>query len=136
MVRRGALDATLRWDLLNLGADAIIRRSGTNRAMRIRYEDFVAEPRHHVELARILLAERNGASPFLDDHTVELGTNHNIAGNPSRFVTGAIRLEDKREWRKAQTRLDRWITTAVALPFMRRYGYPIGVGPRTVGPVA
>ena len=129
VTRRGALDATLRWDLLNLGSDAIIRRSGANRALRMRYEDFVAKPRDHVEQARILLDERTGRSPFVDDHTVRLGVNHTIAGNPSRFVTGTLRLEDRREWRHAQTRLDRWVTTAVALPFLHRYGYPISVGP-------
>ncbi|MEA2517788.1 MAG: hypothetical protein QOG16_1626 [Actinomycetota bacterium] len=128
VTRRGALDATLRWDLLNLGSDAIIRRTGANHAMRIRYEDFVARPRQHVDLARILLNEPQGPSPFVNDHTVRLGINHTIAGNPSRFVTGTIHLEDRREWRQAQTRIDRWITTAVALPFLRRYGYPIHVG--------
>jgi hypothetical protein len=129
VVRRGALDATLRWDLLNLGSDAIIRHTGANRALRIRYEDFVARPRGHVELTRILLNEPAGRSPFVDDHTVRLGINHTIAGNPSRFMTGIVHLEDKGEWRHAQTRVDRWVTTAVALPFLRRYGYPINVGP-------
>ncbi len=129
VTRRGALDATLRWDLLNLGSDAIIRRTGANHALRMRFEDFVAEPRRHVEAARILSDEPAGHSPFVDDHTVRLGTNHTIAGNPSRFVTGILRLEDRREWRQAQSRIDRWMTTAVALPFLRRYGYPIHVGP-------
>ena len=129
VTRRGALDATLRWDLLNLGSDAIIRRAGANRAMRIRYEDFVADPRRHVEMARILTDEPAGESPFVDDHTVTLGINHTIAGNPSRFVTGTLRLEDKREWLRSQRRIDRWMTTAVALPFLRRYGYPLHVGP-------
>lgn len=127
VTRRGALGATLRWDLLNLGSDAIIRRSEPNRALRIRYEDFVAQPRDHVELARILLNEPALRSPFVDDHTVRLGINHTIAGNPSRFVTGVVQLEDSREWRHAQTRMDRWVTTAVALPFLRRYGYPVHV---------
>ena len=128
VTRRGALDATLRWDLLNLGSDAIIRRTGANRAMRMRFEDFVAKPREHVEAARILLNEAAGSSPFIDDHRVRLGINHTIAGNPSRFMTGELRLEDKREWRQAQSRIDRWITTAVAFPFLRRYGYPVHVG--------
>ena len=126
--RRGALDATLRWDLLNLGSDAIVRRAGASRALRIRYEDFVARPRLHVESARILAGEPAGRSPFVDDHTVRLATNHTIAGNPSRFVTGTLSLEDKREWREAQSRLDRWVATAVALPFLHRYGYPIRAG--------
>ena len=125
VIRRGALDATLRWDLLNLGSEAIIGRAGATRAMRMRYEDFVACPREHVELVRVLVNEPLADSPFVDDHTVSLGPNHTIAGNPSRFATGAIHLEDKREWRHAQRRVDRWITTAVALPFLRRYGYPI-----------
>lgn len=126
VTRRGALDSTLRWDLLNLGSDAIIRRTGSNRALRLRYEDFVAEPRKHVDSARILLDEPTGRSPFVDDHTVHLGLNHTIAGNPSRFVTGRLTLEDKREWLQAQSQMDRWLTTAVALPFLHRYGYPIG----------
>lgn len=129
--RRGALDSTLRWDLLNLGSDAIIRGSLPSQVVRVRYEDFVAEPRRHVDLARILVDEPTGQSPFVDDHTVRLTPNHNIAGNPSRFVTGTLHLEDKREWRLAQSRLDRWITTAVALPFLRRYGYPLRVGSAT-----
>lgn len=129
VTRRGAFDATLRWDLLNLGSDAIIRRTGANHALRMRFEDFLADPRQQVELARILLDEPTGRSPFIDDHTVQLGINHTIAGNPSRFITGAIRLEDRLEWRKDQSVVDRWITTAVALPFMRRYGYPIHARP-------
>lgn len=128
VTRRGAFDSTLRWDLLNLGSDAIIRRSLPNQVLRIRYEDFVDAPRQHVDLARVLVDEPAGPSPFVDDHTVQLRPNHNIAGNPSRFVTGTLHLEDKGEWRLAQTRMDRWVTTAVALPFLRRYGYPLRVG--------
>ncbi|HJR46070.1 MAG TPA: sulfotransferase [Actinomycetota bacterium] len=127
VTRRGALNATLRWDLLNLGSEAVIRKAW-GRSLQMRFEDFVAQPRRHVELVRALVDEPSSGSPFVDEHTVLLGANHTIAGNPSRFVTGPVRLEDKREWRDAQTRVDRWITTAVALPFLRRYGYPIHVG--------
>lgn len=131
VTRRGALDSTLRWDLLNLGSEAIVRQAGPNRALRLRYEDFVAEPRRYVDLMRTLVHERpSGWSPFVDDHTVRLGPNHTIAGNPSRFVTGRIHLEDRPEWREAQTRVDRLIATAVALPFLRRYGYPLHVDAR------
>ena len=127
VTRRGALNATLRWDLLNLGSDAIIRQTLPSRALRMRYEDFVAEPQKYVELACRLTDEPTGASPFVDEQTVRLGVNHTIAGNPSRFVTGTLRLEDKREWRERQSRFDRWMTTVVALPFLRRYGYLIHV---------
>ena len=123
--RRAAFDATLRWDLLNLGSEAVLRRAGAERSLRIRYEDFIAAPRTTIDTARKLLREPIGRSPFLDDRTVTLGTNHSIAGNPSRFATGTVLLEDRCEWREGQSRLDRWITTLVALPFLRRYGYAV-----------
>lgn len=121
--RQSALDATLRWDLLNLGSEAVLRRAGRGRALRIRYEDFVAEPRATVERTRALLREGAGRSPFVDERTVTLGVNHSIAGNPSRFSTGTLVLEDRSEWRGGQSPIERWVTTAVAFPFLRRYGY-------------
>ncbi|HEX2058012.1 MAG TPA: sulfotransferase [Actinomycetota bacterium] len=121
--RRSAFDATLRWDLLNLGSEAVLRRAGAKRALRIRYEDFVAAPREKVDETRALLGEAGWRSPFVDDRTVTLRVNHAIAGNPSRFSTGTLVLQDTSEWREAQSRLDRWVTTVVALPFLHRYGY-------------
>jgi hypothetical protein len=121
--RRGALDATIRWDLLNLGSEAVLARAGAARSLRIRYEDFVAAPRTTVDETRALVGEDAGRSPFLDERTVALGVNHSIAGNPSRFSTGTLVLEDRSEWRTAQSRLDRLITTMIAYPFLRRYGY-------------
>jgi hypothetical protein len=121
--RRTALDSTLRWDLLNLGSEAVLRRAGAARSLRVRYEDFVAAPRTTVETARALVGEVSVGSPFVDEHTVALGVNHTIAGNPSRFSTGTLVLEDRSEWREGQGRLERWITTAIAFPFLHRYGY-------------
>jgi hypothetical protein len=121
--RRNALDATIRWDLLNLGSEAVLRRAGAERSLRIRFEDFIAAPRTTVEAARTLLGEGEGPSPFVDERTVTLGVNHSIAGNPSRFATGTLVIEDRSEWRTAQSGLDRFLTTLVALPFTRRYGY-------------
>ncbi len=121
--RRSALDATVRWDLLNLGSEAVLRRAGPGRSLRLRYEDFIAAPRASIDAARELVGAPEGRSPFVDERTVTLGVNHSIAGNPSRFATGTLVLEDKSEWRKAQSRTERWVTTVVALPFSRRYGY-------------
>jgi hypothetical protein len=52
-----------------------------------------------------------------------LGVNHTIAGNPSRFQTGRLVLRDTGEWRTQQRAFSRWVATAVAFPFLRRYGY-------------
>ena len=123
--RRSALDATIRWDLLNLGSEAVLRRAGAEKSLRVRYEDFIAAPRAVVDSTRALMGEENGRSPFIDERTVVLGTNHSIAGNPSRFSTGTLVLKDSSDWREGQTRIDRWVATAIALPFLRRYGYAL-----------
>ena len=101
----------------------MLRRAGAARSLRLRYEDFVAAPRTTIEAARALTGEPSRTSPFVDEHTVTLGVNHTIAGNPSRFSTGTLVLEDRSDWREGQSRAERWITTAIALPFLRRYGY-------------
>ena len=131
VTRRGPIDSTIRWDLLNLGSEGLLRAVGSSRGIMLRYEDFIASPRPHVERVTRMIAETSWRSPFLDDHTVVLRPNHTIAGNPSRFATGTLVLEDKAEWRTEQSVVDRWATTLVALPFLKRYGYPLR--PRPAG---
>lgn len=118
---RGALDATLRWDLLNIGAEAVLSRARDQRTMRLRYEDFVASPREVVER----VAGAPAGSAFLDDRTVRVPQSHAIAGNPVRYQAGQITIRPDGEWRSAQRPADRWLASAVALPLMWRYGYPL-----------
>lgn len=125
VTRRGPLDATLRWSLLNLESEGLLHAVGATRGITTRYEDFIAQPRPHVERIAEMIGETSWRSPFLDDHTVVLRPNHTIAGNPSRFATGTLVLEDRAEWKIKQAARDRWVATAVALPFLRRYGYPV-----------
>jgi hypothetical protein len=123
--RRNAVDATLRWDLLNLGAETLLRSVSEGHGMRLRYEDFAAAPRTTVAGLMSFLGETDRELPFVDERTIRLSENHTIAGNPSRFQTGELVLHDKAEWRTQQDRASRWLATATALPFLRRYRYPI-----------
>ncbi|MDQ3940069.1 MAG: sulfotransferase [Actinomycetota bacterium] len=122
VTQRNAFDATLRWDLLNLGSEVVVRKAG-RRAATIRYEDFVAEPTATVRRVARLLDEDPDHLPFIGERRVRLGTNHTIAGNPARFRTGVLELEDRSDWRTGQSRSEAWVSTLVALPFLRRYGY-------------
>jgi hypothetical protein len=135
VARRGSLDATLRWSILNLESEGLLHAVGGARGVRLRYEDFISGPRTAVEQVTAMIGEESWRSPFLDDHTVLLRPNHTIAGNPSRFATGKLVLEDRTEWREKQTAFDNFVTTAVALPFLRRYGYPVR-RPRVAAPRA
>lgn len=123
--RRNALDSTVRWDLLNMGSEVLLRRVARTRQTHLRYEDFVDAPRTTVRGICDLLGEPALGLPFVDESTVELGINHTIAGNPSRFKTGSIVVRDTSEWRTEQDAVSRWIATLVALPFLHHYGYPV-----------
>jgi hypothetical protein len=124
VTRREALDSTLRWDLLNAGAEAVMHRAGPHRAIRIRYEDFVSAPRAVVDQTLELVGARASQSPFTGDRTVELAPTHTLAGNPSRFAAGSIELHDSEDWRRELAAGDALTASVVALPFLRRYGYP------------
>ena len=121
---RGAFDATLRWDLLNIGAEAVLGRARDGRAMRLRYEDFAASPLVAVE--RVIGAPAGPA--FLDERTVQVPQSHAIAGNPVRHQAGRMTVRPDGEWWSAQRPADRWLASAVALPLMWRYGYPLRLG--------
>lgn len=132
---RGAVDATLRWDVLNLGAEATLRSAPPERRIQLRYEDFAAAPRETVERIAAFVGEGGTALPFAGERTIELGTNHTIAGNPSRERIGRVEIRDEENWRVESRRLDRWLATAVALPLLPRYGYPLRSGAGARRPV-
>ena len=131
--RRGALDSTLRWDLLNLEAEILRTSASAATFTLLRYEDFVAAPRATVESLARFVDEEVELTPFEDADKVHMGPHHAIAGNPSRERTGLVRIHDPRDWVRDQSRADRWIATAVAAPLLRRYRYPLLVKPRDAG---
>lgn len=130
VTQRGAFDSTLRWDLLNLEAEVLRASESPATSARLRYEDFVAEPRATVMRLAAFMGEVVDPTPFEDDRSVRMGINHTIAGNPSRHRTGIVQIRDSGDWMRAQSRTDRWITTVMSAPLLHRYGYPFtGSGP-------
>lgn len=125
MSRNGTIHSTTRWMYRNAAAEAVIRTFRSDRVFQLRYESFVADPRETVRSMMRFLDEDGAGPVFLDERSVELGTNHTVSGNPSRFRTGVVRITDDQEWERRQRKGHRAIATAVALPFLRRYGYPV-----------
>jgi hypothetical protein len=126
--RPGAVDATLRWDLLNLGAEAVLAAAGRGRGQQLRYEDFAAAPRRAVERVARLVGGPPVATAFVDERTVRAPVSHALAGNPARHRTGQVVVRPDGEWTATQRPVDRWLASAVALPLLRRYGYPLRPG--------
>jgi hypothetical protein len=125
MRRHGAVYSTIGWISFNLSAEAVTNRHGRGKTLRLRYEDFMSSPRDVVKAIADLVGENQAELPFVAERTVQLGGNHTVSGNPSRFKVGMIELRDDDEWKAKQGGLDRIIVTSLALPFLRRFGYAV-----------
>jgi hypothetical protein len=55
----------------------------------------------------------------------ELSTAHTVSGNPSRFTTGPVQIAADDRWRSASRGRDLAIVTAITLPLLRRFHYPL-----------
>ena len=121
MVRFSPAKSSALWDSWNASAEALWRRT-PEKYLRIRYEDFVADPREN--LGRILgLVGATAELPLAGEREVRLGVSHTVSGNPNRFETGAVELRPDHEWISNMRPRDRALVTALTLPLLRRYGY-------------
>ncbi len=125
MLMHGTLNNAVNWTVWNLAADAVRRRAGRSRSLLLRYEDFVSRPRDSIASIAALVGEASAVLPFDDERTAHLGTNHTVSGNPSRFTTGPVQIRPDQQWITAQRLGDRVATTALTLPLLARYRYPL-----------
>lgn len=125
MHRHGRLMNAAHWVSWNVATELIAGVHPPGHYLRVRYEDFMSAPRDTVASIFDFLDEPPAGSPFTSRDTVALPTNHTIAGNPKRFRTGPVTIRSDDEWRHAQRPLDRDVTTALSLPLLGRYRYPV-----------
>lgn len=126
----GVARSSLLWDVWNASSEALWS-GAPGRYMRLRYEDFVAEPRRAVEGILGMLGEDTGGLPFVGEREVELGAGHTVAGNPNRFRSGPVRLRPDEEWTFRMRPRDRKLVTLLTLPLLARYGYPVSPARKT-----
>jgi Sulfotransferase family len=123
MARFSPTKSSALWDAWNASAEALWRRT-PQEYLRLRYEDFVVDPREGLE--RILeLVGVTAELPLAGEREVKLGVSHTVSGNPNRFETGAVELRPDREWKNNMGLRDKALVTALTIPLLRRYGYPI-----------
>ena len=89
-LKHNSVKGSLAWDTLNPATEAILRHP--QRYIRVRFEDFVGEPRRVLERILGMTQERVEKLPFTGTRTVELPPTHSRGGSPSRFDTGTIEL--------------------------------------------
>jgi hypothetical protein len=127
MRQQGSAKSTMGWVLWNVAAERVRREVPRERWMFLRYEDFVARPRDAIRWIAQIVGEDGLTDSFIDETTAVVGTNHTVSGNPVRFTRGKITIRLDDEWMRRQSLLDRSVSTALALPLLRRYGYRVGV---------
>jgi hypothetical protein len=115
----------------------LLRRCGLPFT-RVRFEDFVRQPRRTVEavLAELGLPCRPPQLEHLGDGHVTLRPSHGIHGHPSRVRHGEITLRTDEVWPERLPRRDRIMVTAITLPFLLRYGWRPGMGARVTAGAA
>lgn len=99
----------------------------------VRHEDVVADP---VKVIRRVATwaglPDDIALPVSADRVATLTASHTVSGNPMRFRTGKVPIVGDDAWRVALTRRDIAAVTAITLPLLRRYGYPLRASEATV----
>ncbi len=65
----------------------------------------------------------DGEAPFVSDHSVALGVNHTLLGNPDRFRTGEVGIAPDEVWRSQMPRRRQLGVLLATLPLLPRYGY-------------
>ncbi|MGA8115100.1 MAG: sulfotransferase [Actinocatenispora sp.] len=125
MMRHSALDSATHWLAWNGAIEALRHRLAPDRYHLLRYEDFVAAPRDRTTEILAMLNQPVTDDPFRGPSSVALSPNHTVSGNPGRFDTGARDIVADTEWRHSQSARERRLVTAVTLPLLRRYDYPV-----------
>ena len=120
MARLGAARAAVRWLAYDVLLEVVRRPRGGGR---LRYEDFVDDPGGAA--ARLVAFAGGGGGPIaaVTESSVELGTDHTLAGNPLRFRTGPLEIRRDDEWRVRLPTGDRRLVDVVTWPLRAAYGY-------------
>jgi hypothetical protein len=122
MVRFSPAKSSALWDSWNASAEALWHRT-PERYLRVRYEDFVADPRKSFEKILARLGETDFEPPLVGEREVKLGVSHTVSGNPNRFETGAVELRTDREWISKMNPRDKALVTTLTFLLLKHYGY-------------
>jgi hypothetical protein len=113
----------VRWIVLNLVSEWVCNQLSPKRTMRLRYEDFVADPKAALErigsLIGLDLTEVADAAASGEP----MRAGHNIGGNRTK-KSGVVTLRaDTKEWKSALSPTKQRLSWLLMGWLMRRYGY-------------
>jgi hypothetical protein len=113
----------VRWTVLNLASEWVCTQLGPKRTMRLRYEDFVADPKAALERIGSLIGLDLKDVAIAASSGKPMQAGHNIGGNRTK-KSGTITLRpDAEEWRSALSPTEQRLSWMLMGWLMRRYGY-------------
>jgi hypothetical protein len=124
MHQKTPTQSAVLWDAWNAAIEALWRQT-PEKYLRLRYEDFVADPRSSFENILKLLGEEEADLPLVGEREVKLGISHTVSGNPNRFDTGTVELRQDSEWQKKMKPRDKALVGTLTLPLLARYHYAL-----------
>ena len=117
-------DVTADWITHAAVISALLaRRVPAGHYRRLRYEDFVASPRHSVEALLSWLGVDRAATSFIDDRRAEVNPTHSVSGNPDRHGAGTRLITSSERWREELPLSTKLVVGALSAPQRWIYGY-------------
>ncbi|HET7475010.1 MAG TPA: hypothetical protein VFJ97_03185 [Dermatophilaceae bacterium] len=93
--------------------------------LRVRYEDFAADPQPVMQRIVARAGLDPTGLPFETATSVRIAPTHSVAGNPARHSRGAVQVRSDDEWKRALPSRVRLMVTALTAPVLLRFGYPL-----------
>ncbi len=111
------------WDVWNTSIELLWSRR-RERYLRIRYEDFAAQPEAWVRRIIDLAGEKPTGLPFVSGREVVLKATHDVEGHPHRHeLRGRVDIRANDNWRSPGAVRQRRSLAALTWPLRVRYGY-------------
>jgi hypothetical protein len=126
--RHGVAESTASWVAWNAATERL-RRTLPDRSTLVRYETFVASPEATLRRIVELVGEDPGMVTPMESNVFHVTGTHTVSGNPARFRSGSIAVSPDTQWQKRLKPAQRTTATAIALPLLKRYGYPVRLTP-------
>ena len=115
--------SVIRWIVQNLVTEWVCAQLGPKKTMRLRYEDFVADPEGALERIGSLIGLDLTEVADAASSGKPMHAGHNVGGNRTK-KSGTITLRpDEQEWRTALSPREQRLSWASMGWLMRRYGY-------------
>ena len=119
---RSVLRTAAYWVVLNLQSAWVRTQLAPQKSVRIRYEDFMAQPKETLDrIGALLDCDFSEVAKALESEAT-FPSGHAVAGNRLRMV-GTVRLNPDKEWSQKMSAKDRMLFQAVAGALMWQYGY-------------